>query len=111
MISKEIISETTSAIETVGVSIIVIGAFISLVQFLFNSLKKKSDAYECFRKKLGRTILIGLEFLVAADIVNTVAIKPSITSVATLGLIVLIRTFLSFSIEVELERRLPWKSQ
>lgn len=67
------------------------------------------DGYDLFRRKLGRSILLGLEFLVAADIINTVSIKPTMESVTILGLIVLIRTFLSFSLEIELEGKLPWK--
>jgi uncharacterized membrane protein len=66
------------------------------------------DAFILYRSKLGRAILLGLEFLVAADIINTVAIEPSLQSLAILGGIVLIRTFLSFSLEVEIEGRWPW---
>ena len=58
---------------------------------------------------LGRSILLGLEFLVAADIIRTVAVQPSLQNVAVLGLIVLIRTFLSFSLEVEIDGRWPWR--
>jgi hypothetical protein len=57
----------------------------------------------------GRSILLGLEFLVAADIIRTVAVQPSLENVAVLGLIVLIRTFLSFSLEVEIDGRWPWR--
>src|SRR5262249_45731272 len=62
-----------------------------------------------FRQQLGQTILLGLELLVAADIVRTVAAQPNLTSVAVLGAIVLIRTFLSFSLEVEISGRWPWQ--
>ena len=62
-----------------------------------------------FRSNLGRSILLGLEFLVAADIINTVAVEPTIQSLIVLAGIVLIRTFLSFSLEVEIEGRWPWR--
>ena len=62
-----------------------------------------------FRSSLGRAILLGLEFLVAADIINTVAVTPTLLSVAVLAGIVIIRTFLSFSLEVEIEGRWPWQ--
>lgn len=62
-----------------------------------------------FRSNLGRSILLGLEFLVAADIINTVAVEPSVQSLIVLAGIVLIRTFLSFSLEVEITGRWPWQ--
>ena len=65
-------------------------------------------AYRVVRTVFARTILLGLEFLVAADIIRTVVVQPSLENVAVLGLIVLIRTFLSFSLEVELDGRWPW---
>jgi uncharacterized membrane protein len=68
-----------------------------------------ADQYRIFRQRLGRAILLGLELLVAADIIRTVAVTPTFTSAGVLGVIVVIRTFLSFSLEVELEGRLPWQ--
>jgi uncharacterized membrane protein len=65
--------------------------------------------YAAFRQRIGRAILLGLELLVAADIIRTVAITPTLESVAVLGAIVLVRTFLSFSLEVELNGRWPWQ--
>jgi len=67
------------------------------------------EAYRIVRTVFGRSILLGLEFLVAADIIRTVAVQPSLQNVAVLGLIVLIRTFLSFSLEVEIDGRWPWQ--
>ncbi len=64
-----------------------------------------------FRRSLGRAILLGLELLVAADIIKTVAISPTLESVAVLGGIVLIRTFLSFSLELEITGRWPWQQK
>ena len=71
----------------------------------------KSDVYRRFRQQLSRAILLGLELLVAGDIVRTVAASPSLTSVAILAAIVLIRTFLSFSLEVETTGRWPWQQR
>jgi uncharacterized membrane protein len=97
-------------IDIVGVGIIVLGAVIATVGF---GLRLRSapltDAYALYRVALGRAILLGLEFLVAGDIIRTVAISPTFESVGVLGAIVLVRTFLSFSLEVELEGRWPWQ--
>jgi uncharacterized membrane protein len=67
------------------------------------------DPYRRLRQDIGRGILLGLEFLVAADIIRTVAVEPTLDGVLVLGLIVLIRTFLSMALQVELEGRLPWR--
>ena len=101
----------TRAVEVVGIAIIVAGAFGALAVFLAQFARGvRGDApVEAFRSNLGRAILLGLEFLVAADIINTVAIEPTLDSLAVLAGIVLIRTFLSFSLEVEIEGRWPWQ--
>ena len=99
------------AAEVVGVTIIVIGALVATAIGLIR-LRRPEDrqtAYHAFRSTLARGILLGLEFLVAADIVGTVAIKPTLENLYVLGLIVLIRTFLSFSLEVEIDGRWPWQ--
>jgi uncharacterized membrane protein len=101
----------TRAIEVAGIGIIVVGAFGSLAKFLLDLLRHRPNEaiVAAFRTNLGRAILLGLEFLVAADIVHTVAIDPTLDSLAVLAGIVLIRTFLSFSLEVEIEGRWPWQ--
>ena len=102
----------TSAVEIVGTCIIVIGAFGALLVFLLGMASGRADRAALvgdFRSSLGRSILLGLEFLVAADIINTVAIEPTLNSLAVLAGIVLIRTFLSFSLEVEIDGRWPWQ--
>lgn len=104
----------TQAVEIVGTSIIVIGAFGSLALFLIGLMRRsasRADLVAQFRSGLGRSILLGLEFLVAADIINTVAIEPTIESLLVLAGIVLIRTFLSFSLEVEIDGRWPWQKR
>ena len=102
----------TSAVEIVGTAIIVVGAFGTLAAFLIGMAKATTDRATLvadFRSGLGRSILLGLEFLVAADIINTVAVEPTIESLLVLAGIVLIRTFLSFSLEVEIDGRWPWQ--
>jgi uncharacterized membrane protein len=102
----------TSAVEIVGTAIMVVGAFGTLGAFLIGLAKSATSGETLvanFRSGLGRSILLGLEFLVAADIINTVAVEPTIESLLVLAGIVLIRTFLSFSLEVEIDGRWPWQ--
>lgn len=68
-----------------------------------------ADAYHTYRRRIGKAILLGLELLVAADIIRTVAVSPTLEGVAVLGLLILIRTLLSFTLEVELYGRWPWQ--
>jgi uncharacterized membrane protein len=99
----------TRSVEFVGVALILIGAALSTVRFVFRWPSVGLNvAYREYRQQLGRAILLGLEFLVAGDIINTVAVDPSFRSVGVLAGIVAIRTFLSFSLEVEIEGRWPW---
>jgi uncharacterized membrane protein len=102
---------TTRIIEVGGIAIIVLGTLGATIAVLWQVLQGRSgeNAFNLYRSNLGRAILLGLEFLVAADIINTVAIEPSLQSLLILGGIVLIRTFLSFSLEVEIEGRWPWE--
>src|SRR5690606_35250427 len=97
-------------IDGAGVLAILIGLVIATIRFLFTSLRSEGG-YHRFRQDLGRGILLGLEFLVAADIIRTVAVTPTLNGVLVLGLIVLIRTFLSMALQVELEGRWPWQSR
>ncbi len=101
----------TRAIEIAGIAVIVVGAVAALVHFLLHlgRAATKEEAVSDLRSNLGRSILLGLELLVAADIINTVAIEPNLDSLAVLAGIVLIRTFLSFSLEVEIEGCWPWQ--
>ena len=99
------------AIELVGVTIIAIGSAITLALFLVALVKRVrvEDAIGRFRSDLGRSILLGLEFLVAADIISTVVVDLTLESVAALAGIVFIRTLLSFSLEAEIDGRWPWQ--
>jgi uncharacterized membrane protein len=95
-------------LEGAGVAVIAIGALVATV-LAFISLSRRQPTYDHFREQLGRSILIGLEFLVAGDICRTVAVTPTLENVAILGTIVLVRTFLSFSLELEISGRWPWQ--
>ena len=101
-----------TGLETAGVAVIVLGALGTAIPFFWRSFKEGgfNAAFTQFRTDFGKAILLGLEFLVAADIVGTVAIGPTLQDLSVLGLLVLIRTFLSFSLEVEISGRWPWQS-
>jgi uncharacterized membrane protein len=96
-------------IDASGVAVIVVGALAAGVVALVRFLHHEGDVYRRFRQRLGQTILLGLELLVAGDIVRTVAANPTLTTVAILAGIILIRTFLSWSLEVEISGRWPWQ--
>jgi uncharacterized membrane protein len=108
---KEALHWTTRMIEIAGVLVIVVGLIGATVRFIRQrtTTLQRPDAFRNYRSGLGRSILLGLEFLVAADIINTVAIEPTLGSLAVLAGIVMIRTFLSFSLEVEIEGHWPWQ--
>ena len=108
-ILPNVLSEITRLIEALGVLVIVAGILLAGIRFFKARLSSQvSPSYSRLRATLGRAILLGLELLVAADIINTVAVEPTVESVLVLGGIVLIRTFLSLSLEVEIEGRWPW---
>jgi len=98
-----------TAVDTAGVSVIVIGALIATTRFLFQRRGETSILFRLYRQDMGRAILLGLEFLVAGDIIRTVVVDPTFDNVIVLGLIVLIRTFLSMSLQLELDGRWPWQ--
>lgn len=97
-------------IDGVGVAVLVIGTVTATAAAAVRFSHHEAGTYRRFRQQFGRTILLALELLVAGDIVRTVAAQPTLTSVAILAIIVLIRTFLSFSLEVELTGRWPWQN-
>lgn len=108
---KELISIAGYGIETIGVLVIIAGSAVSSFRFLstFNKYPE-GVAYGAFRRQLGRSIILGLEFLIAGDIIRTVIVADTLTNVTILGLIILIRTFLGFSLHFEVEGRWPWES-
>lgn len=104
----EFIETVGKSMDAVGVAVIAIGALISAAGALVR-LSRREPAYRPFRQQLGSSILLGLEFLVAADIIRTVAVTPEPKTVAVLGGIVLIRTFLSYSLQLEVTGYWPWQ--
>lgn len=107
---EQLIDAVGKGIDVAGVAVIVLGAVAATAVFAVRWFRRRSsDAYTAYRQSLGRAILLGLEFLVAADIIRTVAITPTFRSVGVLAAIVLIRTFLSFTLELEIDGRWPWQ--
>lgn len=105
-----VVEDVGRGVDVAGILIIVVGAATASVQFVSRARAgRSSEAYSLYRRSLGRAILLGLEFLVAGDIIRTVAIAPTFGSVAVLGAIVVIRTFLSVALQVETEARWPWQ--
>jgi uncharacterized membrane protein len=96
-------------IDGAGVLAVVVGVAVATAFALGRLVRRDTPIYRPYRRFLGRSILLGLELLVAAEIIRTVAITPTLESVAELAAIVLIRTFLSFSLELEITGRWPWQ--
>jgi uncharacterized membrane protein len=105
-----VIETVGKVIDATGVAVIVGGALFATA-LLVSRRDVQGTRYESFRRQLGRSILLGLEFLVAADIIRTVAVTPTAQSVMVLGGIVLIRTFLSFSLQLEMTGAWPWQKK
>ncbi len=106
---RELMDWIGTAIDAVGVVLIVAGALLATWRFLFRRHEGPANSYSVYRQDLGRAILLGLEFLVAGDIIRTVVVSPTLNNVLVLGLIVLIRTFLSMALQLEVEGRWPWQ--
>ncbi len=105
---KDTVEGIGLVIDAAGVLAIVIALLFATIRFAAVGLRE-DEGFRRFRQDLGRGILLGLEFLVAADIIRTVAVVPTLEGVLVLGLIVVIRTFLSMALQVELEGRWPWQ--
>lgn len=110
---SEILHWITRSIEVAGIAVIILGLLVGTAIYLRDLVSgdRTEASFRHYRSRVGRGILLGLEFLVAADIISTVAIDPSLESLAVLAGIVLIRTFLSFSLEVEIDGRWPWQTR
>ena len=105
-----IIEQVGTCIEVAGVAVIAIGAIFTTVVYLLALVRRSStEAYAEYRMGLARSILLGLELLVAGDISRTVVVSPTLLNVALLAAIVLVRTFLSFTLELEVTGRWPWR--
>jgi uncharacterized membrane protein len=98
-------------IEILAVAIIIVAIVVALARYLFRYATRRTgdDLYHQLKVSLGKALLLGLEFLVAADIIRTVALEATLESVIVLGLLVLIRTFLSWALVVEIEGHWPWR--
>ena len=108
---REIIELVSQGIEVTAVLIIVGGIVNAVVRYRFQGGVRVASAYKPFKDRIGGSLMLGLEFLVAADVVDTVTSKPTMQSIATLGLLVLVRTFLSWSLVVEIEGHWPWQHE
>jgi uncharacterized membrane protein len=113
-IIRTVIEWSALTIEILGAAVIVVGVLRvaimrGTIRYLFQL--DKPGAYESYKHQMGRALLLGLEFLVAGDVVRTVALEPNLNNVAVLGLLVLIRTFLGWSLAVEIEGRWPWQAR
>ncbi|MET0965745.1 MAG: DUF1622 domain-containing protein [Nakamurella sp.] len=107
----EIMEQVARGFEAIGAAVLVIGLFFSfgLALMVWQRRRDGNAAYQALRRSFGGVLLLGLEILVAADLVRTVAVEPTLENVAVLGLIVIIRTVLSFSLEIEIEGVPPWR--
>ena len=104
---RKLVEWSATGIEVATVLLLVLAMTFGTLRFLLR-LKTQTDAYSRYRLLLGKTLILTLEFLVAADIIRTVALEQTLENVAILGLLVVIRTFLSWSLSVEIEGRWPW---
>jgi uncharacterized membrane protein len=107
----ETMDHVAQIFEAIGAAVLLFGLFLA-AGLAVRALRRSGDgrvAYRVLRESFGGVILLGLEILVAADLVRTVAVAPTLENVRVLGLIVLIRTFLSFSLEIEIEGVVPWR--
>jgi uncharacterized membrane protein len=107
---KELIEWAATVIEVATVVLIVASSAFGTIRFFFHLNSGAESAYTTFKVHLGKMLMLSLEFLVAADIIRTVALDQTLANVGILGLLVLIRTFLSWSMSVEIEGRWPWSN-
>jgi uncharacterized membrane protein len=106
-----VMSITGLALDLVGVLVVAVGSLLSLIRFLLRGTGQFGESYRLLREDVGRAILLGLEFLIAGDIIRSVVVDPTIQNILTLGMIVLIRTFLSMTLQLEVEGRWPWQRE
>jgi uncharacterized membrane protein len=110
MTYESVAAEVVRVIEGVGGAIMVVGGLIAFAVYLRQAARHAADPFRQLRANLGRVILLGLEVLIIADIIRTILVDQSLESVGVLGLIVLIRIVLSFSLEVEIDGAWPWNA-
>jgi uncharacterized membrane protein len=107
---RETIEYAALSIELLAVAVILLAIVHATVRYLLHLQQQRGDAYGLYKVYVGKSLLLGLEFLVAADIVRTVVLEPTLTNVEILALLVIVRTFLSWSLVVEIEGRWPWQA-
>ena len=107
----EFMSDAVKVFELVGVAILIFGSALAFLAYGRKMVRgtKRLAAFKDLRDSLGRSILLGLEVLVVADIVRTIVVEPTLQSAASLGLIVLVRILLSFANDIEVDGTLPWR--
>ncbi len=105
-----VIEASALGIEALAVAVILIAVVYGTTRFLLHLNSRHADAYQSYKQHLAKALMLGLEFLVAADIVRTVLLESTLTNVAVLGALVVVRTFLSWSLVVEAEGRWPWQT-
>jgi uncharacterized membrane protein len=106
---REAIEAAALGVEVLAVAVIVIAILFGTTRFLLHLGQGRIEGYKIYKQHLTKALLLGLEFLVAADIVRTVAIEATLTNVAILGALVVVRTVLSWSLVVEMDGRWPWQ--
>jgi len=105
---EDVMQLAVNAFEAVGVLVLVVGAAVAFA-IGASDVRRGVPAFQNVRRNLGRVILLGLEILIVADIITTITIDQTPESAITLGIVVLVRTFLSFSLEIELDGVVPWR--
>jgi uncharacterized membrane protein len=106
---QQVVTVVGLGIDAVGVVAIVVGTIAATVVAVVQLSRHEADVYRTYRRRIGRSILLGLEFLIAGDIIRTVAVTPTFTNVGVLAAIVAIRSLLSFTLELEVTGRPPWQ--
>ena len=108
---RHIMEVVGTSVDGVGVFIVAGGMIVATLRLATRRAHDTGNYYSLYRQDVGRAILLGLEFLIAGDIIRTVVVAPTLQNVVVLGLIVLIRTFLSLSLQLEIEGKLPWQRE
>ncbi len=108
---KDVMSIVSLVLDSVGAAVITLGAIYALAKGARKPAGEAADRYRTLRVDIGRAILLGLEFLIAGDIIRSVVVDPDFTNVGVLALIVLVRTFLSMTLQLEVEGRWPWQKR
>jgi uncharacterized membrane protein len=104
-----LVEAVRALLDLAGVSTVALGVAGASLRLLVRVVRDGAGAYRAYRQAVGRAVLLGLELLVAADILGTVVIDPDLRSVGVLAVVVLVRTILSLSLQVELDERWPWQ--